>query len=94
MRLRRYYKKGVKYKYTISEKYLSYLIERYGDEKAARIDNASFEIILESIEEEKAWLEDCCARIIANTRWYLDNLDKLPTFTIHKKALFPKKIKK
>ena len=93
MKIRRYYKKGIKYKYTIGDKYLSELIDKYGEEKAARIDNARYEILLESTKEEKSWLDDCCSRILQNTRWYLDNLDKIPTFSVKWKGLFPKKKK-
>lgn len=93
MRIRRYYKKGIPYRYTISDKFLETLKSEYGEMRAAHIDNASYELILESEEEEKQWFNDCCYRVLANVRWYLDNLDKLPTFTVKWRRIFPKKIK-
>lgn len=34
------------------------------------------------IEEEKRYFFDICDRIIANPRFYLDNLDELSTFKV------------
>lgn len=91
MMLRRYYKKGVKYKYTISDSYLEKLIVDRGIDEATRIDNASYDIILDS-GEEKVWFDDCCNRIMQNPRFYLDNLDKLATFKVNYTKMFPEKI--
>ena len=91
MLIRRYYKKGVPYKYTISDEFLQKMKDDYGEERAHHIDNASYEIILETLEEESSWFADCCSRVLSDTRWYLEHLDSLPTFRVHHKALFPKK---
>ncbi len=89
MYIRRYYKKGLRYPYTVNDAYKEVLIEKYGELRADKIDNADYEIILEGIEEEAQWFHDCCKRVMANTRWYLDNLDKLATFSIHTKEVCP-----
>ena len=89
MRIRRYYKKGVSYNYTISEDFLKKINVELGVGRASKIDNASYELILDSEEEERAWFNDSCNRVIANTRWYLDNLDYLPTFRVNLTRLFP-----
>jgi len=93
MKIRRYYKRGQKYPYTISETFLKELTDTKGSERADYIDNASYEIILENIEEEKDWFNDCCIRIINNPRYYLDNLDKLPTFRVAYSRIFDEKPK-
>jgi len=89
MRIRRYYRRGEAYKYTISDVYYDKLIKKYGIDKASMIDNASYDIILDNDEEEKNWFFDCLSRVQSNTRWYLDNLDYLPTFKISIKKIFP-----
>jgi hypothetical protein len=91
MRIRRYYKKGVNYNYTISEEFLKKMTTDLGKEKTNKLDNASYELILDNEEEERAWFYDCCNRVINNPRWYLDNLDYLPTFRVKYKQLFPEK---
>ena len=88
MRLRRYYKKGVDYKYTISDAYLDKLTERDGFEKARRLDNASYEIILDTDEEQISWFNDCLKRVMSNPRFYLDNLEFLPEFKVRKKVIY------
>lgn len=92
MRIRRYYKKGIMYAYTISDEYLERLKEEKGEMIAAKIDNASYEILLDTLEEERAWFFECCSRVLNNPRWYLDNADMIPTFKVHHKQLFPDKI--
>ena len=90
MKIRRYYKKGQKFKYTISDEYYEQLVKERGITEANRIDNASKEIILESIEEEHSWFQDCLHRVYNNPRWYLDNLDYLPTFSVDSEVLHSK----
>ena len=93
MRLRRYYKKGLKYRYTISEDYLKKLQEKKGKEEANRIDNASYEIILDTKEEQRKWFFECLYRVRCNPRYYLDNLDSLYEFKVRIKDIFDKKTK-
>ena len=90
MRIRRYYKKGGKYPYTWSDEYLAEMQKKLGRDKAERIDNASYEILLESPQEEREWFDDCCLRIINNPRWYLDHLESLPTFYVKMENIFGK----
>lgn len=92
MFLRRFYKAGTNYKRTYTDKYIAELIEKLGEEEAMRIDNATYALVLESKEEEKSWFFDCCHRIIANPRWYLDHLDNIPVFRVKIKEIFPEKI--
>jgi len=87
MRLRRYYKKGMKYPYTISEEYLAKLINTKGLEQANKIDNASYELILESDEEQVSWFTDCLIRVIKDPRYYLDNLNNLYEFKVKKRVI-------
>ena len=90
MRIRRYYRRGSKPKYTISEEYYKILVRKYGVDRASVIDNANYAIILESDEEEKSWYFDCLSRVLSNPRWYLDNIEFLPTFKVNIKKIFPK----
>jgi hypothetical protein len=93
MKVRRYYRKGVEYKYTWSDEYFERMLSEKGEKEAFRIDNASYEIILESEEEEREWFFDCLQDVLGNTRWYLDNLDRIPTFKVNIKRIFPEMIK-
>ena len=69
------------------------MIEEKGEEVAIRMDNASYDIVLESDEEERSWFFDSCNRVLNDTRWYLDNIDKIPTFRINYSKIFPRIIK-
>jgi len=89
MMIRRYYRKGVKYNYTICNDYLQKLIGERGQDEASRLDNASYEIILQSKEEQLDWFNDCLRRVIKNPRYYLDNLENIPTFKVRIKEIFP-----
>ncbi len=91
MFIKRFYKAGMKYKRTYTDEYIQKLIEQVGEEEALRIDNATYALVLETKEEEKSWFFDGCNRVLRNTRWYLDNLDDLPTFRVHIKEIFPEK---
>ena len=93
MRIRRFYRKGVPYKYTFTDEYYDKLVLEKGLQEADRLDTAEKEIVLESDEEEREWFFDCLNRVIANPRYYLDNYDKIPTFNINIKKIFPKKLK-
>jgi uncharacterized protein YdiU (UPF0061 family) len=93
MILRRYYKMGQKYKRTYTDEYVDEMKEKLGDEEASNIDNAEYEIVLESLEEQKSWFFDGCRRVMENPRWYLDNLDKIPTFRVKITEIFPEKTK-
>jgi hypothetical protein len=91
MRIRRYYKKGCKYKYTISDEYLNVIALEKGLDQAGKIDNANYELILDNDEEMRDWFFDCLNRVIENPRFYLDNLDYLPTFRVRIQEIFPKR---
>ena len=95
MILRRYYRRGQKYDYTISDEYLEELKNNvdYPEERIMKIDNASYDIVLQTPEEEYEWFMDSCNRVLANTRWYLDNVDKVATFRVNYSRIFPEKIK-
>ena len=93
MIVRRYYKKGFPYKYTINKKYLKKLREEKGEEEASRIDNASYEIILTTKEEQRKWFFECLYRVRCNPRFYLDNLDLLCEFKVNIRDIFSNKTK-
>ena len=93
MIIRRYYKKDYPYKYTIGEEYLKKLVEEKGEEEANRIDNASYEIILNTKEEQRKWFFECLYRVRCNPRYYLDNLDNLYEFKVNIKDIFDNKTK-
>jgi len=92
MRLVRFYRAGIKYGKTYTDDYINKLKEQVGDEEARNIDNANYALVLESLEEEKSWFFDCCQRVIANPRWYLNHLDELTVFSVRIKEIFPNKV--
>ena len=83
MYIRRYYPKGNTYNKTLSNEYFNQLVEENGLDFALYQDNANYEIIFESKKERKEYIKHSYEKVMANPRWYLDNLDKLPTFSIH-----------
>jgi len=83
MYIRRYYPKGNKYNKTLSNDYFNNLVETRGLDFALYQDNANYEIIFESKKERKEYIKSSYERVMANPRWYLDNLEKLPTFSIY-----------
>jgi len=80
MMYRRYYPKGSKPRYVLSDEQFEKLVQVHGFELALEKDTACVEVITESSEEAIQLMNEGCDRIINNTRWYLDNLDKIPTF--------------
>lgn len=94
MHFRRYYPRGTKYKYVLSDQQFEDLVKKNGLDYAMVRDNAYYEIQFDSIEEQKQMLIDCCDDIIQNTRFYLDNLDKIPEFKVNYRQVFPETIPK
>ena len=88
MQLIRFYRKGSKPKYTVSEEYLKTL----KSQNREFIDNASVAIVLDTDEEEKIWFNECLNRVYNNPGYYLRNLDSLMTFRVNIKKIFPDKI--
>ena len=82
MNYRRYYPKGSKKFYVLSDEQFNKMVDDLGFEHAIERDNACIELIPETKEEMLNLFFSSCEKVIANTRWYLDNLDKVPTFTI------------
>jgi hypothetical protein len=39
-------------------------------------------IVLDSRKEQEEWFVACCDRVLNDTRWVLDNLEKLPEFQV------------
>lgn len=91
MFIRRFYRCGFKYNRTYTDEYIKDLIEKLGEEEAMNIDNAEYAIVLENPEEERIWFFESCQRVLDNTRWYLDNLENVPTFKVNVKNIFPEK---
>lgn len=97
MNVRRYYDRRKKYDRVILPEvndvtqYLAIMESKgYEKEAALAIDNAEYEVLL-TLDEEDTWMEDCLNRVIENPRWYLDNLEHLTTFRVHKLHLYPNK---
>lgn len=82
--IRRYYKKDGLYGKTISDEYFASLVLDRGLDYALKRDNAEYEIVFENKGEANYFLNKSLSRIRLNTRYYLDNLDKLPTFSINR----------
>lgn len=101
MKIRRYYNKNVKYerKYYPKIHDMEEFSKRISSERLVSeedvmlFDNAEHTIELESEEEEATWFFDCLDRVYRDPRWYLDNLDKLPTFKVRIEKIFPEPIK-
>jgi hypothetical protein len=84
MHLRRFYKKNQHYDYKIPDEELYKIKKERGEKHSNKLDNASYEIILDNKEEETIWLNETCNKIISNPLYYFDNLDKLTTFRLKK----------
>lgn len=82
MQYRRYYPKGSKHNYVISNEQYADMIKKHGEDYAMSHDNASFEIFPETDEEAKELYFQSCQRVIDNPSFYLENLDKIPTFRV------------
>ena len=93
MRIRRYYQKGVKYPYTISQEYFERLLEERGEDVACSIDNAHLEIVFDDEEEEREFFFECLRKVYENPRWWLDNLENRPEFRVNITRIFPHKKK-
>jgi len=93
MKYRRYYQKGNKYKFVLNDEQFQELVSAVGFEKALEKDNASIELIPETKEEAKQMFNKSCDNVLKNIRFYLDNLDKIPTFHVNIQEIFPNKAK-
>jgi hypothetical protein len=80
MHLRRYYKKGHKYKYMITDDELYEIKRLKGQVEADNIDNAHYDLILDNEEEMRDWLKQSCNKILKDPLYYFHNLEKLTTF--------------
>jgi hypothetical protein len=93
LKFRRYYPKGSKHKFVINDEQFKTLVDTYGQEEALERDNASLELIPESKQEMKEAFFNSCDNVLKNTGFYLNNLDKIPTFGVNISEIFPKKKK-
>lgn len=98
MKFRRYYDPKKEYdRYIFPElnqfdEYLTAMTAKgYSQEDAVNIDNAEYEILLDE-EEQANWFFDSIDRVLQNPRWYLDNLDYIPTFVVDIKKIFPEPV--
>jgi hypothetical protein len=82
MMYRRYYPRGSKPKFVLSDEQFEKLVQVFGFESALEKDSASIDLIPETKEEAIQLMNEGCERVLTNTRWYLDNLDKVPTFKL------------
>lgn len=86
MILRRYYRKGIKYAYYYKPHIQSYheLLQYAKDHPQSPVmdyDNAEYEYILSSEEQDSFWLQGI-KLVMTRTRWVLDNLDDIPEFKV------------
>lgn len=88
MKFRRYYLKGVSYDRVMSEEQFNEIVRNEGIDVAMMQDNAHYDIKFDSDEEMIDYYNDSCLRLINNMRWYLDNLDKVPTFEVEKRKVY------
>lgn len=87
MYIRRYYPQGNKYEKTYTDEYFQEMIVKYGIERAINLDNAEYEFVFESTKERKDFLNSSYDKVIQDTNFYLDNLESIPTFSVHEKIL-------
>jgi len=86
----RYYPKGSKHKFVLSEEQFDEMVKTMGLEEAMERDNACIRLIPETDEEALRMFNESCERVIANPRFYLDNLDIIPTFSMRYRILYDK----
>lgn len=79
MKIRRYYPRGFRGK-TYSDAYIEELVARGVD--PTFIDTARVELLL-SREEQEVFYKRCVSQILYNTRWVLDNLERLVEFKVN-----------
>jgi hypothetical protein len=77
---RRYYRKGVKYPYTVTEEEYDQYVNT-GEVDIEALDNAETEILL-TPDEQVAWYGDCLLRVEKEIEYYLHNLDCCPEFRV------------
>ena len=83
MEMRRYYKKGIKYPYYVTETKINELRDKgFDEEYIDNYDTAEQEIVL-NVNEQATWYTDCLIRVLANPSIYLDNLDMLAEFKVN-----------
>lgn len=88
MKFRRYYLRGVSYDRVMSDKQFEEIKDRDGIDVAMMQDNAHYDIKFDNDNEMIEYFNDSCLRIMNDTRWYLDNLDKVPTFQVEKRKVY------
>lgn len=88
MKFRRYYLKGASYDRVMSEEQFQALISSHGLEYAMEEDTAHYDIKFDSDEEMIEYFNESCLRVMNDTKWYLNNLDKVPTFDIRNSKVF------
>lgn len=53
------------------------------DIRVVTVNGVREEVIILSPSEQETWYNDCVNRVINDTRFYLDNLDFLPSFKVN-----------
>lgn len=90
MNYRRYYPKGSKRKYVLNDEQFDELVKLHGFETAVDMDNACIDLVPENDEEALALFNNSCRRVLDNTKFYLEHLDKIPTFSFKYSILYEK----
>lgn len=88
MNYRRYYPRGSKKAYVLSDEQFDKMVKDLGFEAAVEKDNAQIELVPESVDEALTFFHESCENVIRNTRFYLENLDKIPTFKLRYTDLY------
>ena len=73
----RFYKRGHKYRYTMSDKYYRELEGKRSREEMYFVDNAHYNFKITDIEEQQSFFVDCLNRIREEPRYYIENINKL-----------------
>lgn len=93
MKYKRFYPPKSKNKFVWSDEQFKEMVAIYGMDTAVEMDTAYIQLVPETVEEHKQLFNDSCERVLLNTRFYLDNLDKIPTFNVSITKVFPEMIK-
>ena len=83
MNYRRYYPKGSKKTFVINDEQFNKMVKDLGFERAVDKDNADIELIPEDDKEQIDMFFKSCDNVLRYTRFYMDNLDKIPTFRVN-----------
>lgn len=53
------------------------------DVQTLKVNMMREDVIILSKDEQRIWFDDCINRVMGDTRFYLDNLEYLPSFKVN-----------